>query len=132
MIIVIDSSAAVEIILQRKGIKLFKNELEKADWVITPYLYISEITNTFWKYFQFGSLQLDQCEKAIDYALDLPDDFIDEKTLYREAFAMACLTKKPAYDMFFLILARRNNAFLMTKDKSLQQCAKKHSIAVIS
>jgi predicted nucleic acid-binding protein len=132
MIIVIDSSAAAEIILQGKRAELFQNELEKADWVITPHLYISEITNTFWKYFQFDTLQLDQCEKAIEFALDLPDEFINEKTLYREAFAMACLTKKPPYDMFYLILARRNNAILMTKDKSLQQCAEKHSIQIIS
>jgi predicted nucleic acid-binding protein len=47
MIIVIDTSAAAEIVLQRNQAKGFVKHIEDADWVITPTLYISEIANMF-------------------------------------------------------------------------------------
>lgn len=59
---------------------------------------------------------MEQCEKAISVALNLPDEFSDDRTLYKEAFALGCQIGKPVYDMFYLILARRNNG-LLTKQK---------------
>ena len=48
MIIVLDTSAAVEIVLKReRAISLGKNVVQ-ADWIIAPTLFISEITNVFW------------------------------------------------------------------------------------
>ncbi len=131
MMIVLDASAAAEIILHGKSASTLKQEVEDADWILAPYLFISEITNTFWKYYNFGSLAIEQCQSSIDDAINLIDEYIDEKELYREAFNMACLTRMPVYDMFYLVIARRNNAFLLTKDQPLQKCARKHSIKVI-
>jgi predicted nucleic acid-binding protein len=36
---------------------------------------------------------------------------------------LAALTRHPAYDTFYLVLAKRNNAVLLTLDKSLMALA---------
>lgn len=130
MIVILDTSAAVDMVLNNKKFLNFHKHISNAEWVIAPTLYISEVTNVFWKYYRFGSLSMEECEEAIENAIELPDDFIMEEELYKEAFAMACLTKKSAYDMFFLVLARRNNGLLLTTDNTLKRIAEKHSIRV--
>ena len=131
MIIVLDTSAAVEMVLQRDHAIAFGENVAQADWIISPTLFISEVTNVFWKYYLFKDMPLELCEQAIDSAVSLPDEFLNEKDLYKEAFALGCLSQKPIYDMFFLVLARRSNGYLMTMDISIKEVAKKNSIRLI-
>lgn len=131
MIIVIDTSAGVEIVLQRKQANGFVKHIEDADWVITPTLYISEIANVLWKYQAFEDMPIHEYEENLENAVAIPDDYIDEKELYKEAFAMGCQTRMPVYDMFFLTIARRHNAYLLTLDQKLKAASVKHSIRVL-
>ncbi|MBC8391855.1 MAG: type II toxin-antitoxin system VapC family toxin [Deltaproteobacteria bacterium] len=131
MIFVIDTSAAIEMILQREQANYLGKHVAESEWIITPSLYISEVTNVFWKYHIFRDMPIELCETAIENAVAIPDEFAHEKELYKESFALGCLTRKPIYDMLFLVLARRHNAYLMTMDKSLKQAAQKNSIRVI-
>ena len=50
MIVILDVSAAIEILLKKKD--KFSECFEKADWVISPDLFVSEITNVLWKYYR--------------------------------------------------------------------------------
>ena len=131
MIIVIDTSAAAEIVLQKMQAKEFVKHIEDADWVITPTLYIPEIANVFWKYHAFEDMPIHDCEENVENAVAIPDDYIHEKDIYKEAFAMGCQTGMPVYDMFFLTLARRHNAYLLTLDNKLKDTSVKHSIRVL-
>lgn len=83
-----------------------------------------------WKSHQFHSLSRDFCERAISQGLLLPDTFSDDRELQREAFAMACLCRRPVYDMLYLVLARRHSAYLLTLDKTLTALAQKHDVLV--
>ena len=128
MITVLDASAAIEIVMGRKsGNKLSKYVLE-ADWVIAPTLFISEVTNTIWKYQKLADFPYRSCEKALEQALALPDDFVNELDLYREVFKLSCTLNHPVYDMFYLVIARRNSGTLLTLDKQLINAATKCSI----
>ena len=132
MILILDASAATEIVLQRKKHKSFEKYLAEADWITSPGLFIAEVSNVFWKYHKLADLPLEQCEKAIEFAINLPDEYCDDLTLYKEAFSLSCKVGKPVYDMFYLVLARRNSGHLLTLDKSLAAEAKKQSVRVIS
>lgn len=132
MILILDASAATEIVLQRKKQKSFEHYLTEADWIVSPALFIAEVSNVFWKYHKLADLPLEQCEKALEYAINLPDEYCDDRTLYKEAFALGCKVGKPVYDMLYLVLARRNSGYLLTIDKSFAAEAKKQSIRVIS
>jgi predicted nucleic acid-binding protein len=76
-------------------------------------------------------MPMHDCEENMEHAVAIPDEYIHEKELYKEAFAMGCQTRMPVYDMFFLILARRHNAYLLTLDKKLKDASVKHSIRVL-
>ena len=123
MIAVLDSSAALEVVLKRPGAKPITEHLLNADWVISPTLFVSEVANAFWKYHRLAHLPLDLCEKCMDRAIALPDDFTNETDLYREAFAMACSTNHPVYNCMYLVLTRRNNGVLLTMDRKLRNLA---------
>ena len=50
MIAVLDTSAAVEVVLKRESATLFSHFLAEADLVMAPNILIAEATNVFWKY----------------------------------------------------------------------------------
>ena len=45
MIIVLDTSAAMDVLLSNGEFELYRKNIEKADAVIAPEIYISEISN---------------------------------------------------------------------------------------
>jgi predicted nucleic acid-binding protein len=130
MNIILDSSAAIELALNREKSKQIEDLILEAEWVMAPDLFISEVTNVLWKYHNFGQVPIVLCEAALENAIQFIDNFSETKDLYKEAFAMSCLTKHSAYDAMYLILARRNNAFLLTMDKKLKATAQQQSIKV--
>ncbi len=130
MIAVLDASAAIEIVLQREQTEKFTSYVIDADWVISPTLFIAEVTNVFWKYQKLADFPFLVCEKGIEQAIGLPDDFIDEKDIWREAFKLACNLNRSVYDMLYLVVARRNNGILLTLDKKMIKAAQKCSIEV--
>ncbi|MDF7798835.1 type II toxin-antitoxin system VapC family toxin [Pontiellaceae bacterium B1224] len=130
MKVVLDTSAAVDLVLHSSEREAEHKLLAEAKWVIAPTLYISEVANVFWKYHAFQNMPMEQAESAMELALELPDSLTDVRELYTEAFAMACRTRHPVYDMLYLVLARRNNALLLTRDRALKALAAKHDVRV--
>ena len=128
MIAVIDASAAAEIILERPSSTELVGLLNDAEWVIAPTVYIAEMSNVFWKYQSFTDLPQADCETHLDSAIDLPDDVINDKELYREAFKLGCTLDHSIYDMLYLVLARRHNATLLTMDKKLLRNAQQSGV----
>ena len=131
MIVVLDTSAAVEVVLQRKSSAKFVQALSSADLVLSPTLLIAETSNVFWKYQKFAEYPFSKCEKLIEQAISLPDEYVNEHELYIEAFKLGCELYHPVYDALFLVLARRNNAKLLTMDKKLIVAANKIGISHI-
>ena len=131
MIAVLDSSAAVEVVLKKESSALFRNFLAEADLVIAPTLLITEATNVFWKYQKFSDYPYDKCEKSIDRIVSLPDEYVNELQLYRESFKLGCMLDHSVYDMIYLVLARRNNATLLTMDQRLVASAEKAGVDTV-
>ena len=123
MIAVIDTSAAIEISLYRNYAEDFIHFLEDSSWVAAPDIFISEAANVFWKYFQFENLPTAVCEKSLERTIQIVDEFFPTYNLYIEALSLSFQTKHPVYDSMYLVLARRNNATLLTRDKKLHQVA---------
>jgi len=129
--LVLDASAAIEVVLNRGKASQLIPLLEAADGVFAPDLLVSEVVNTFWKYHQFESLDLDTCERGIELALHLIDTLVPSKELYREAFLLARTARRPAYDMFYLTLAKREDAGLLTMDGALKKEAERQAVRVM-
>ncbi len=131
MIVVLDASAAIEIALNKKYSVRFKEVLIQADLVLAPDTFPSEVTNVFWKYGFYSDLPLEKCESGINYCLDLIDDYISTENLCSEVFSESFKNKHPAYDIFYLVIARRKNASILTKDKKMIKIAKNLNINIV-
>ncbi len=129
--IVVDASVAVDLIVHPSDNRVEAKLLSEARWVLAPTLFVAEVTNAFWKYHAFQDLPQDKASAGIKLALDLPDSLADDTELQVEAFALSCLTRHSVYDMIYLVLARRNAALFLTKDKALKKLAAKHGVRVV-
>ena len=130
MITLLDTSFAIKIVFQHTSIRLLLDCLQKADWVIAPDVFVSEVTNVFWKYHQFEDLPLPICENSLHQTIALIDDFIDAVELYQETFGFSCQIQHSVYDAMYLICARRHNGIFITVDNKLINLAKKYAIKI--
>jgi predicted nucleic acid-binding protein len=131
MILVLDVSAAIEIILQKDKKDKFNAVYEEASWVIAPDLFISEITNVFWKYHKARALTREECIQFSEDGINMVDDFIAAGDLWKEALGEGIKNSHSVYDMLYAVLTRRNDATLATNDLSLAQICKKMNISSV-
>lgn len=130
MIVVLDVSAAIEIVLKKDKNELFNTVYKDASWVIAPDLYVSEITNVLWKYYKEKVITHEDCIQYVQDGIDMVDDFIDAKELWKEALAEGIKNNHSIYDMYYSVLARRNDATLITNDGPLAEICKDLKISV--
>jgi predicted nucleic acid-binding protein len=130
MTIVLDTSAAAEIVLNRlPGIHLQKF-IGSAEKVYSTDLFKAEITNTLWKYTAGELLSMEQAVKLIGLAFGLVDEFVDIQENVIEALHEGVSRNRPVYDMLYMTLARRTGSMLLTMDRQLAESARDTDIAV--
>lgn len=132
MKLVLDASAAVEIVMDRGKSATFSDQIKAATLVLAPDLIVAEIVNSIWKYHNFHGLNIADCDLAIERSIELIDDIVPSNQLYREAFLLARSIRKPAYDMFYLALARQRAACLLSADSALRKEAERQGIQVVA
>jgi predicted nucleic acid-binding protein len=130
MIVVLDVSAAIEIILQKDKQEKFNKIYKNGTWIIAPDLFIAEITNVLWKYYKAKVLSHEDCVQYVQDGIDMIDDFIDARDLWKESLAEGIKNNHSIYDMYYSVLARRNDAILITNDGPLAEICKKLNIEV--
>ena len=130
MTAVLDVSAAIEILLQKEKKELFNATYEKASWVIAPDLYIAELSNVVWKYHKSGLISHMECIQYVEDGIELIDDYFSSKELWKEALGEGIKNTHSIYDMYYTVLARRNDATLITNDSKLSLICNKLNIEV--
>ena len=121
MICVLDSSAAVEIVLIKSDSIDLINRIMAADKVIAPTLFYAEVGNVFQKYVRGKFLEKEQGIELFRTAIRIVDEFMDIESLIEEATSEAIRLNHDVYDLLYMILARRNGAKLLTCDKKLKE-----------
>ena len=130
MNIVLDSSAALEVVLGRPRAEALKTIIETASKILTSDLYKIETANALWKYCRGGYIPAALCPQLLELAENLIDEYADISANNMEAMNEAVRLNHSAYDMLYLTLARRTGAALVTLDKQLAAIAEKEKIRV--
>jgi len=125
---VLDASAAVRAVMDPKT--PFRDALKVADLVIAPELIVAEVCSAFRKYVRARILSRADAAVSIERALSLTDRMQPLRELVPEVLALARNHDSSVYDLFYLALARRTGATLLTADGALRQAALKLGIDV--
>lgn len=132
MIYVLDTCAAFEIAFHGPKYKLFKDAFDKADKVIAPTLFDSEVANVLWKYNHAGKVDEENAKKTLVFLLQMVDEYTDTSELAIEALHEGIRLDHSIYDMFYAVLARRTGATLLTTDKKFRTMAESMGVSVLS
>jgi predicted nucleic acid-binding protein len=119
MRIVVDASAAVNLILRTERAPAIIAQLERSSLVLAPMLFHSEIANTLWKYVRAGRLDKDVALTRYEEAAGLVDSFEPDEQLATEALSAAIRYDHPVYDLLYVVLARRYGCKVLTEDRRL-------------
>ena len=130
MISILDVSGAIQIILEKEKAEKFDRAINESDWVIAPDLYVSEISNVLWKYHKAKIISHDNCIQYVEDGIRMIDDYIEAKDLWKEALGEGIRNDHSIYDMYYVVLARRNDARLITNDGALAKLCKKIGVTV--
>ena len=128
MIVVLDSNAAIEIVLKREKGTIFKTMIETSEKTVTSEFFRIEVANVIRKYVQGKYLAKNEGNKILELAENLIDEFVPIKENRLEALNEAIRLNYSAYDMLYLTIARSMGATLVTLDHGLNAIAKKEGI----
>ena len=122
--VVIDANAALEMAFEGERGDAFRALLLQGEEAIAPSVFHSEVSNACSKYAAFGSMGEEKAQVLLDRVEALVDCFHDDASLAKEALSESIRYRHPAYDMFYLVLARRTGATLFTLDKKMWALAR--------
>lgn len=132
MKLVLDANAALEIALAGAAQKNFETRLKQADEILVPELFLAEVANALWQAHKINGRDWDDCQRALDIATSLPNTVVAQQPLLFDVFHLSKqLNTRAAYDMFYLALARREGASLLTLDGPLKKEAKRAGVRLV-
>jgi predicted nucleic acid-binding protein len=124
MTLVVDASVATLWVLEQDGTPralAVRNE----DSLIAPSLVAAEIGSALWKAVRRGNVKRADALTALDAALLAFEALIPLEELRARALEFAIELDHPIYDCFYLALAERESAPLVTADARLLTAAKR-------
>jgi predicted nucleic acid-binding protein len=128
MVKVIDASVAAKWVLPEQGADQAAALRSSGDDLIAPDLIVVEIGNVLWKRVMRKQLSRDHAARAIEIAPKLLNRLVPLTELVDHALMLAINLQQPIYDTFYLALAVRENAAIVTDDQRLLAAARKARI----
>ncbi len=114
---VIDASVAAKWLAPEPDSPLAEALLDNE--LIVPDLLFAEVGNILWKKQQRGEMDATATQIGARWLLQVPLQVHDSAGLLVDALALAQQLQHPAYDCFYLALAQRIGAPLVTADRRL-------------
>jgi predicted nucleic acid-binding protein len=130
MTLVIDASVAVKWIVPESGSAAAAALRGEHAHFIAPSLVIAEIGNALWKKASRGEIIKREAVPALRLAISQFGEIMPFEDLARTALELAIDLRCAIYDCFYLALAQRENAPLVTADEAMIAAARKAKVKV--
>ena len=125
MTIVVDASVAAKWFLPEPGSDAAAELRKQDNDLIAPVLVVAEVGSAFWKSAMRGDLAGLDVVDMLRNAAGHFNRLIPVESIAAEAMALAIDLKHPIYDCFYLALAVRERAPLVSADKRLIAAGKR-------
>jgi predicted nucleic acid-binding protein len=130
MTIVVDASVAVKWFLPEPGSAAAAALRDEDSELTAPSFVAAEIGNALWKAVQRGGATRTEALHGIAAVMIPFQSLIPIEELRVRALMLAIDLRHPIYDCFYLALAERENATLVTADEAMIAAARKAKIKV--
>lgn len=130
MKVVLDASAALAAVLGQDASTAVLDVLGGAAVVIAPELFAAEVTSGLWKYVSAGQLTIEAAAERLEAALKLVDRYQPMAGLTQEVLREAVTRRHSVYDLYYVVLARREGAAILTIDARLRKLIGTVGVAV--
>jgi predicted nucleic acid-binding protein len=124
MKIILDTSAALNVVLRGEQSERLISALETANAVLCPQFAQVEMANALWKYIRWQEMPVDVALQNLEEATSLVDHWLDDASLMPQALTLAAKHEHPVYDMLYIAAALQQGARLLSLDKKLNALAK--------
>jgi len=130
MSLIVDASVAVKWFADEPGSAKALALYEQEDDLIAPTLIIAEVGNALWKKRRKKLVTEEQVRLALDALPRSLGRLYDFADLTSAAADFALRFDHPIYDCFYIALAQRERAGLVTADARMEEIAKKARVDV--
>lgn len=130
MKIMLDASAAIPAALGHEPGPAILGIVARASLVIVPDIFVAEVTSGLWKYVNAGRFSIDHAIIRLRRTLDFVKRRELTQDLAEEVLQEAAARRHPVYDMFYVVLARREGAVVVTLDKRLRKLLEEMGLPV--
>ncbi len=120
---VIDANVAVKWFVEQDGSQEARALGGPSAVLIAPELILAEIASALWKYVRAVMLAEEAAKAMLARAPSAFSRLVPLEELLTSAFELSLTMPHPIYDCFYLALARRERAPLVTADKRLAAVA---------
>jgi predicted nucleic acid-binding protein len=118
--VVIDASVLVGIAAAEAGSDAARALMERED-AVAPELVLAEAANALWRKVRLGMMSAEQARHAVHGLPRLFAELTPLAALAPAALALALRRDHPVYDCFYVALAMREGAPLLTADRRLAE-----------
>ena len=119
MTVVVDASVACKWFVEETGAADADGLLVSGRTLVAPDFIIPEVCNALWRKLEAGEIGNEQASAAVEELPRLLDDLVSAVGLAARAFAIAKSLRHPVYDCFYVALAERLVARVVTADAKL-------------
>jgi len=130
MTLIVDASVAVKWVLPEAGSQAAAALREQDRDLTAPSLIVAEVGNAIWRAARSGAVQRSEATEGLEAALLWFQSLVPLEELRSRALTLAIELKHPIYDCFYLALAERESAPLVTADEAVIAAARKARIEV--
>jgi predicted nucleic acid-binding protein len=123
MVLVVDASVACKWFSAEDGAEAAERLLSLGEPLIAPDLIVAEVCNVAWKKMRRGQMTAPQTQAMVEALPGFLDELAPGTLLAGRALAIATELNLSAYDCFYLALAERREARLVTADIRLRDRA---------
>jgi len=128
--LVIDASVAVKWVLPEPDSDRAVALRDAGEDLAAPSIVLAEVGNALWKSALRGDITKSDAVRAWTAAARHLTDIMPLEALGERAVALSIELRQPIYDCFYLALAERENAAIVTADERMFAAARKARIKV--
>lgn len=126
--IVLDASAAVEIVNQTPLGQGLTTLILTNEEIVAPDLIVAEVTSVIRKQVLRKEIERIHAPSRVQAAIELCDRLVETTSLQSEVLNESLRLAHSSYDMFYFVLARRCSATLFTADRKLADLCLAHGV----